>query len=57
MVDFARLWPPEPTKRYYSTFDNISSIKGSRLFRLLREELVRSSNIPLCSDAFTGFSR
>jgi hypothetical protein len=45
LVDVARLWPPEPP-----------SVKGSFLYRLLREEFVTNYKKPLNSDSFSGFS-
>ena len=46
LLDFSRVFPPEPPR---------AEIQGSHLFRLLRPELVRSNEVPLCSDAFSGF--
>jgi len=46
LLDFSRVFPPEPPR---------AEIQGSHLFRLLRPELVRSNEVPLCSDASSGF--
>ena len=46
LLDFSRLAPPSPP-----------TTPGSHLYNLLRMELVRSSPMPLCSDAFTSFAR
>lgn len=40
------VFPPEPPSQ---------SIRGARLFRLLRPELVKAARNPLCSDAFSRF--
>lgn len=48
MLDFARLFPPEPP---------IVGYKASFLVRLLRAETVQLSPRPLCSDAFSFFQR
>ncbi|KAN0015625.1 hypothetical protein ACTFIU_008366 [Dictyostelium citrinum] len=45
LLDFARLSPPEPPKH-----------RGSYLYKLLRLELVRKYQKPLCSDAFSPMS-
>ncbi|KAK5577689.1 hypothetical protein RB653_002634 [Dictyostelium firmibasis] len=45
LLDFARLSPPEPPK-----------YRGSYLYKLLRLELVRKHQKPLCSDAFSPMS-
>ncbi|KAK5577688.1 hypothetical protein RB653_002633 [Dictyostelium firmibasis] len=45
LLDFARLSPPEPPKN-----------RGSYLYKLLRLELVRKYQKPLCSDAFSPMS-
>ncbi|KAN0035447.1 hypothetical protein ACTA71_004717 [Dictyostelium dimigraforme] len=42
LLDFARLSPPEPPKH-----------RGAYLYKLLRLELVRKHQKPLCSDAFS----
>src|SRR5688572_22174624 len=48
MLDFARLFPPEPP---------VAEFKASFLVRLLRVELVRAQPTPLCSDAFSFFQK
>ncbi|GAM27028.1 hypothetical protein SAMD00019534_102030 [Acytostelium subglobosum LB1] len=42
LLDFARLAPPEPPVN-----------RGAYLYRLLRLELVRKNEVPLCSDSFS----
>ncbi|EGC30073.1 hypothetical protein DICPUDRAFT_158242 [Dictyostelium purpureum] len=46
VIDTARVFPPEKP---------IEGKRGSHLYTLLRPELVRSSKVPLSSDAFTKF--
>jgi len=47
LVDLSRLMPPE----YFEEM----TVPGQHLFRLLRPELVRENEVPLSSDAFSGF--
>jgi hypothetical protein len=46
MLDFARLFPPEPPVR-----------TGACLYNLLRPELVSKSDAPVNSDSFTMFGK
>eukprot|EP01103_Thecamoeba_quadrilineata_P012142 TRINITY_DN3060_c0_g1_i2.p1 TRINITY_DN3060_c0_g1~~TRINITY_DN3060_c0_g1_i2.p1 ORF type:complete len:601 (+),score=88.67 TRINITY_DN3060_c0_g1_i2:86-1888(+) len=46
LLDFSRTWPPETPK---------SGVKSAHLYRLLRPEFVKTNDLPLCSDAFSGF--
>jgi hypothetical protein len=52
LLDFFHL--NRPGTYWTVGFSQQWSIKGSRFFRLLREELVRLNPVPLCSDAFAG---
>lgn len=47
VVDPARLFPP--------SYHPGNEKKGSKLYRLMRPELVKMSPVPLCSDSFTSF--
>jgi serine/threonine protein kinase/tetratricopeptide (TPR) repeat protein len=47
IIDPARLFPPAKPK---------PSVKGGKLFMLLRPELVMKSRFPLCSDSFSNFN-
>ncbi|KYQ91337.1 hypothetical protein DLAC_08285 [Tieghemostelium lacteum] len=53
MLDFARMFPPE----YPLIFNNKSGQKIGReiFYNMLRPELVRSFNVPLSSDGFSGW--
>lgn len=63
LLDFARTYPPEaPSKRFYHKFDcalnNVfRAIHKTVLYFRLRPEFVRNYNIPLSSDAFSGFGK
>jgi len=50
MLDFARVFPPE------AKFEHDAPMKGRHLYKLLRPELVRKYDVPLSSDAFSGWS-
>jgi hypothetical protein len=47
VLDSARLFPPAVP---------VLGLKGCHLYRLLRPELVRHNNIPLCSDAYSNWN-
>jgi hypothetical protein len=57
MIDFARLFPPEPPTATGAGAGGVPRRKGVHLYELLRPELVRSHDTPLSSDAGTFFSR
>ena len=61
LVDLSRLIPPQPSNKYLKFyFPEIkisceNPLKTEYLFKLMRPELLLSSEVPLCSDAFSPF--